>query len=51
MILKGITSMACNVTAHAPKIKWIIEESEGIDILMTISFIHKNLDNCIVVPK
>lgn len=51
MMLKGVNSMARNVTAHTPKIKWIIEESEAIDILMTISFLHKNLDNCIVVPK
>lgn len=51
MMLKGINSMARNVTAHTPKIKWIIKESEAIDILMTISFLHKNLDNCIVVPR
>lgn len=51
MMLKGINSMARNVTAHSPKIKWIIKESEAIDILMTISFLHKNLDNCIVVPR
>lgn len=51
MMLKGITSMARNVTAHTPKIKWIIEESEAIDILMVISFLHKNLDDCIVVPR
>ena len=51
MMLKGINSMVRNVTAHTPKIKWIIEESEAINILMTISFLHKNLDNCIVVPR
>lgn len=51
MMLKGINSMARNVTAHTPKIKLIIKESEAIDILMTISFLHKNLDNCIVVPR
>ena len=51
MMLKGINSMARNVTAHTPKIKWIIEESEAIDILMTISFLHKNLDKCIVVLR
>ena len=51
MMLKGINSMARNVTSHTPKIKWIIEESEAIDILMTISFLHKNLDNCVVVPR
>ena len=45
-MLKGINSMVRNVTAHTPKIKWIIEEDEAIDILTTISFLHKNLDNC-----
>ena len=49
LMLKGINSMVRNVTAHTPKIKWIIEESEAIDILTTISFLHKNLDNCQVV--
>lgn len=49
LMLKGINSMVRNVTAHTPKIKWIIEEDEAIDILMTISFLHKNLDNCQVV--
>lgn len=49
LMLKGINSMVRNVTAHTPKIKWIIEEDEAIDILTTISFLHKNLDNCQVV--
>ena len=48
-MLKGINSMVRNVTAHTSKIKWIIEEDEAIDILTTISFLHKNLDNCQVV--
>lgn len=49
MMLKGINSMVRNVTAHMPKIKWIIDEDEAVDILMTISFLHKHLDNCQVV--
>ena len=49
LMLKGINSMVRNVTAHTPKLKWIIEEDEAIDILTTISFLHKNLDNCQVV--
>lgn len=48
-MLKGINSMVRNVTAHTPKIKWIIDEDEAVDILMTISFLHKNLDSCQVV--
>lgn len=51
LMLKGINSMVRNVTAHTPKIKWIIEENEAVDILLTISFLHKNLDDCIVVPR
>lgn len=49
MLLKGIYSMVRNVTAHEPKIKWIVDEVEAIDILMTISFLHKNLDSCQVI--
>lgn len=51
MMLKGLFSMIRNVTAHTPKIKWIIEESEAIKMLMTISYLQDYLDNCIVVPK
>lgn len=50
-MLNGITSMVRNVTAHEPKIKWIIEENDAVDILCTISFLHKQLDQCIVVPR
>lgn len=50
-MLNGITSMVRNVTAHEPRIKWIIEENEAVDILCTISFLHKQLDQCIVVPR
>ena len=43
--------MIRNVTAHTPKIKWIIEESAAIKMLMTISYLQDYLDGCIVVPK
>lgn len=49
MMMKGINSMVRNVTAHTPKIKWIIDEEEAVDILMIVSFLHKNLDNCQIV--
>ena len=49
LMLKGINSMVRNVTAHTPKIKWIIDEDEAVDILMTISFLNKYLDSCQVV--
>ncbi len=50
-MLCGINSMVRNVTAHEPRIKWIIDENEAVDILCTISFLHKQLDLCVVVPR
>lgn len=50
-MLKGITSYVRNFTAHEPKIKWMIEESEALEILMIISFLHKLIDECTVDEK
>lgn len=51
MMLKGIFLMVRNVTAHTPKIKWIIDEDEAIKMLMTISYLQDILDDCCVVPS
>ena len=51
LILKGVNTIVRNVTAHTPKIKWNIDEAEAIDILMTVSFLHKTLDTCQIVRK
>jgi hypothetical protein len=32
-----------NTTAHAPKIIWEINENDALDILSTISLIHRRL--------
>lgn len=50
-MLHGVTHMIRNVTAHEMKYKWILNEQDAIDILTTISFLHKQLDECIMVPK
>ncbi|WP_310605287.1 TIGR02391 family protein [Anaerosporobacter sp.] len=50
-MLNGITHMVRNVTAHELKIKWVVNEQDAIDILTTISFLHKQLDECVVVPQ
>lgn len=44
-MLNGITHYVRNVTAHTPKIKWIIDENEALEIFNIISFLHKILDN------
>lgn len=43
--LKGIFGMFRNTTAHAPKIVWNIGEDEALDIMTTVSLIHKKLEN------
>ena len=42
--VKGLFGMFRNTTAHAPKIIWQISEDEALDIMTTISLIHKKID-------
>lgn len=49
-LLLGVFSMFRNTTAHEPKINWIIEEQDAIDLLTTISFIHRKLDKAVKIP-
>ncbi len=46
-LIKGVFGLIRNPTAHEPKIKFEITEEEALDILNTISFIHKRLDRAI----
>lgn len=50
-MLSGITHMVRNVTARELKIKWIVNEQDAIDIFTTISFLHKQWDECFVVSQ
>jgi uncharacterized protein (TIGR02391 family) len=44
-LIKGVFGMFRNTTAHAPKVIWPITEDEALDIMTTISLIHKKLSN------
>lgn len=44
MLLKGMFGAFRNVTAHAPKITWPIEEQDALDLLTLASFLHRRLD-------
>lgn len=46
-LIKGVFGMFRNTTAHAPKITWNITEEDALDILSTISLIHRKLDKAI----
>lgn len=50
MIL-GIIHMIRNVTAHELRIRWDIDENAAVDVLQQISFLHKCLDQCVVVKE
>jgi uncharacterized protein (TIGR02391 family) len=43
-LLKGFFGMFRNTTAHAPKIKWVIEESDALDIMSMASLLHRRID-------
>lgn len=43
-LIKGVFGMFRNTTAHSPKIMWEITEEDALDILSTISLIHRKLD-------
>jgi uncharacterized protein (TIGR02391 family) len=43
-VIKGLFGLIRNPTAHVPKIKFIIEEEEALDVMTLVSYIHKRLD-------
>ena len=43
-LIKGVFGMFRNTTAHAPKIIWEINENDALDIMSTISLIHRRME-------
>jgi uncharacterized protein (TIGR02391 family) len=50
-LLKGVFGTFRNVLAHAPKINWAINRTDAMDALTILSYIHRRLDEAIVVPQ
>jgi len=44
-MLVGLFGAVRNPVAHAPKTAWLMSEQDALDILSTVSFIHRKLDN------
>lgn len=44
-ILLGITNMFRNTLAHENKIYWNVSKQDAVDLMTTLSFIHRKLDN------
>lgn len=43
-LIRGLIGMIRNPIAHVPKILFVIEEEEALDLMTTVSFVHKWLD-------
>lgn len=50
-LLNGIMHLVRNPTAHELRIHWDVNEKDAVDVLNLISYLHKLLDNCVVVPR
>ena len=46
-LIKGVFGAFRNTTAHAPKIHWAVSEQDALDILTTLSLVHRRLDAAI----
>lgn len=46
-LLRGIFGTFRNVTAHAPKIVWPIDEQDALDLLSMVSYLHRRLDSAV----
>jgi len=44
-MLVGLFGLVRNPVAHAPKTSWPMSEQDALDIMSTVSFIHRKLDN------
>jgi uncharacterized protein (TIGR02391 family) len=50
-LLNGVMHLVRNPTAHELRIHWDVNEKDAVDVLNLISYLHKLLDNCVVVPR
>lgn len=46
-LMKGMFGTFRNVTAHAPKISWPIEEQDALELLALCSLLHRRLDSAV----
>ena len=43
-LLKGLYGTIRNPMAHDPRVEWDMNEQDALDILTTISLVHRKLD-------
>jgi uncharacterized protein (TIGR02391 family) len=47
-LMKGVFGTFRNPAAHTPKIRWPVPEPDALDLLTTLSLIHRRLDNAVL---
>ncbi len=48
--VRGVVGAFRNPTAHEPKIEFALTEEDALDVLATISMVHRRLDEAVVTP-
>lgn len=48
-LMKGVFGTFRNVTGHAPKVMWSINEEDALDLLSIVSYIHRRLDKAVKI--
>ncbi|MBS3958210.1 MAG: TIGR02391 family protein [Xanthomonadaceae bacterium] len=46
-LIKGVFGAFRNTTAHAPRVHWHVSEQDALDVLTTLSLIHRRLDGAV----
>ncbi|MGB3412460.1 MAG: TIGR02391 family protein [Microthrixaceae bacterium] len=50
-IMKGIFGAFRNPLAHEPRIHWAIDQADALDLLTTLSLLHRRLDGAVRRPR
>ncbi len=50
-LVKRISGMFRNPTAHAPRVSWAMEKSDAEDLLSLVTLVHRRLDSAHMPPR
>jgi uncharacterized protein (TIGR02391 family) len=50
-LIRGITGMFRNPTAHAPRLQWTMSKEDAEDLFSLLSLIHRRLDSAHMPPR
>jgi uncharacterized protein (TIGR02391 family) len=48
--VRGVVGAFRNPTAHEPKVEFTLTEDDALDMLATISMVHRCLDDAVITP-